>query len=64
MTARKQERFETRAVLAAICRIADRKLAALEASTPGEARERLLNDIEVIEFFLTPGVLEQAAAKA
>ena len=29
-----------------------RKIAAVEASTPGEARERLLGDIEALDFLL------------
>jgi hypothetical protein len=40
------------------------EIAELDASTPGEARERLLHYLEMLEVLPTPGVLEQAAANA
>ena len=56
-------KYGLREVQAAVCRIAERKIAAVEASTPGEARERLLGDIEALDFLLRPGVLEGAIDK-
>ena len=60
----KTQTYQLRDVQAAVCRIAERKIAAAEASTPGEARENLIRDLELIAFLLTPGVLAQAFAKA
>ena len=60
----KKQMYELRHAQAAVCRIAERKIAELEASTPGEARENLIRDLELTEILLTPGVLERAFAKA
>ena len=57
-------KYGLREVQAAVCRIAERKIAAVEASTPGEARDNLILDLEWIEFWLRPGFLDQVFAKA